>query len=228
MSLTVGTIVSQVRSAIDEVMQNDSDFLRESNDELNLTDIIISKIGFALQHVVENAPVEKLDSDAFETLSSEEASGFSVDGTSLVGKLKIPTDLLRIIDARLSSWTRFPIPVTDMSQVALMQQDEYARGSYDRPVNILTYEGTDRYLMMYCAKTASDTLNFTFIRKPKADEYSADNPNKEVKVPSLLEASLIYQIAGLTMVAFKEEVAASLFAIAQRYLDPEQQRNTDE
>lgn len=228
MSLTVGTIVSQVRSAIDEVMQNDSDFLRESNDELNLTDIIISKIGFALQHVVENAPVEKLDSDAFETLSSEEAGGFSVDGTSLVGKLKIPTDLLRIIDARLSSWTRFPIPVTDMSQVALMQQDEYARGSYDRPVNILTYEGTDRYLMMYCAKTASDTLNFTFIRKPKADEYSADNPNKEVKVPSLLEASLIYQIAGLTMVAFREEVAASLFAIAQRYLDPEQQRITDE
>jgi len=47
-------------------------------------------------------------------------------------------------------------------------------------------------------------------------------------VPTQLEASLIYQIAALTMVAFREEVAASLFAIAQRYLDPEQQRNTDE
>ena len=224
MSLTVGTIVKQVRSAIDEVMQNDSDFLRESNDELNLEKIIISKIGYALQYVLENAPLEKLDDSIRKTMTGA-PSGSSED--SMV-KVQLPDDLLRILDARLSSWSRFPTPLSDQSQVALMQTDEYARGTWDRPVNILGYENGKRYLYMYSAKSAGDTANITYVPRPTLESYGEDDLTKQVSVPTQLEASLIYQIAALTMVAFREEVAASLFAIAQRYLDPEQQRNTDE
>lgn len=218
--MKVKEIVSRVRSAIDELMKNDSDFLMESEDEKNLTKVIIDKIGYALQYVIENAPQEKLDSNVFETLTpEEEAAGFSVDSTTLIAKLKLPTDLLRIIEARLSSWYHFPKPLPDTSQVALMQQDEYARGSWDRPVNILTYIGSDRYLEMYCAKTSADTLNFTFIRKPEVEQYDEDDMEEEVGVPTLLESSLIYQIAGMVMTAFSDDIAATLFAIAQKYLE---------
>ena len=87
-------------------------------------------------------------------------------------------------------------------------------------VNIITYDGSDRYLLMYCAKvpsgTGADTLKFTLIRKPAVTHYvSTDNVN----VPDLLEASLIYQIAGMAMTAFREDVAASLFAISKEYLE---------
>lgn len=219
--MTVGEIVTRVRAAIDELMENDSQFLRQSTDETNLTRVIVDKIGYALQHIMENAPLDKLDDDVFEELTAAElASRFSIDA-ELVGRVKLPTDLLRIIEARLSSWSHFPIPDSDTSQVYLMQQDTYARGSWDRPVNILTYNGKQRMLEMYCARTQQDTLNFVFIRKPAASGYSADDLQAEVKVPSQLQASLIYQIAGLSMVAFREDVAASLFAIAARYLDPE-------
>lgn len=219
--MEVGEIVIRVRSAIDELMENDSQFLRDSEDEKNLTRVIVDKIGYALQHVIENAPIEKLDSDAFETLTEDEMTGFNIDAESLVAKVKLPEDLLRLIEARLSSWSQSPLPDSDQSQVYLMQQDKYARGSWDRPVNILTYYGKDRYLEMYSAKSAADTLNLTFIRKPEARSFSADDLTAHAKVPKLLEGALVYQVAGLAMVAFREDVAANLFAIADRYLKNE-------
>lgn len=234
--MLVSEIVSRVRSAIDELMVNDSNFLTESEDEKNLTKVILDKIGYALQYVIENAPLEKLDSSAFETLTPTElANNFSLVniGTQqhpdYKGRLKLPTDLIRIVDARLSSWAHFPRPLPDTSEEAIMQQDEYARGSWDRPQNILTYDGADRYLDMYCAKTGSgtgaDTLKFTFIRKPSAEYYDETDLSTDVSVPALLEASLIYQIAGMAMTAFREDVASSLFAIARSYLETSELKN---
>lgn len=221
--MLVSEIVTRVRAVIDELMQNDSNFLRESEDEKNLTSVIIDKIGYALQYVIENAPLEKLDSDMIETLASTPVTGsFSIDASTLVGTLVLPTDMLRIVEARLSSWSHFPIPESDTSQAYLMQQDEYARGSWDRPVNILTYNASGgKVLEMYCAETASDTLVFGFVRKPDTSNIDSSHMSTDVTVPSQLEASLIYQIAGLTMTAFKDELAGPLFAIAARYLDPE-------
>lgn len=97
-----------------------------------------------------------------------------------------------------------------------MQQDTYARGSWDRPVNILTYDGTDKVLEMYCAKQSSDTLKFVLIRKPGT--FSADSMQTDVTVPAALQAALVYQVAGLSMVAFREDVSASLFSIADKYM----------
>lgn len=214
--MTVQEIVTRVRSAIDELMENDSQFLRQSTDEANLTRVIVDKIGYALQYVYENAPLNKLDSSAFEELTQQEMlSSFSI-GSDLVGRLTLPSGLMRIVTARLSSWSHFPIPEPDTSQVYLMQQDQYAKGSWDRPVNILTAGN----LEMYCAKSQSDTLKFVFIRKPSTS-ISPDNPAAQVKIPALLEASLIYQVAGLSMVAFREDVAASLLAISDKYLNLE-------
>lgn len=226
--MTVQEIVTRVRAAIDELMENDSQFIRQSTDELNLTRVIVDKIGYALQHLLEIAPLEKLDDSIYEVYSAAELlTNFSID-ENLVGHVKLPADLLRIIEARLSSWSHFPIPEPDTSQVYLMQQDTYARGSWDRPVNILTYNGKQRMLEMYCAKESSDTLNFVFIRKPALGSYTVDNMSATVTCPDGLLASLIYQIAGLSMVAFREDVAASLFAIAARYLDPEQVKGEKE
>ena len=215
--MTVQEIVTRVRSAIDEITLDGSNFSQLTTDEQNLTSIIIDKIPYALQYVLENAPLDKLDSNVLQTLTTAEAD-FAIDATTLVATLTLPDDLLRIIEARLSSWSHFPIPEPTTSQVYLMQQDEYARGSWDRPVNILTHQGQDRKLEMYCAKTASDTLVFTFIRKPDTENIDASNLSEDVSVPSMLEAALVYQVSGMTMVAFREDIASSLFAIADRHL----------
>lgn len=222
--MTVPEIVKRVRLAIDEYTLEGTSFAQLTTDEQDLTRIIVDKIPYALQQVIEEAPLDKLDDDMFETLSSAQiASNFELVtiGTDKMGKLKLPDDLLRIIEARLDSWSHYPIPEPSTSQVYLMQQDQYARGSWDRPVNILTFDGSDRVLEMYCAKTASDTLNFVYIVKPDMTNVDIEHPTTDVDVPSKLEASLIYQVAGLTMMAYREDIAGTLLAISKRYMDGE-------
>ena len=97
-----------------------------------------------------------------------------------------------------------------------MQQDPYARGSWDRPVSAIRYKGWIRYLELYSARDASDTPEVSYIAKPTIGDTS--NPTTQVGVPSRLEAAFIYQIAALSMVAFREQVAQQLFVIAQNYL----------
>lgn len=217
--MTVQEIVTRVRAAIDELMENGSQFLGQSTDEANLTRVIVDKIGYALQHIIETAPIEKLGEEMIETLSTAEMrDSFSID-SELVGHLILPPSMLRLVEARLSTWSLFPVPEPDTSQVWLMQQDQYARGSWDRPVNILTYTNGNRELRMYCAKTSSDTLQFAYIGRPNLTNVDEDHMSTNVSVPAQLQAALVYQVAGLTMVAFREDVAASLFDVAQRYLD---------
>ena len=189
--MTVKEIVDRARAAIDEMTQDGTDFSELARDEQDMTRIIVDKIPYALQYVIENAPLEKLDSDMQETLTAEEiAARFSIS-QDLVGRLKLPSDLLRIVEARLSSWSLFPKPEPSTSQVYLMQQDAYARGSYDRPVNIMTHAGNKRLLEMYCAKEATDTLVFLFVRKPSFNDLFDDEgkvkEDENVGVPTLLE-----------------------------------------
>jgi hypothetical protein len=208
--MKVQEIVTRVKAAIDELKSN-ADFVVE--DESNLTRIIIESIGHALQYVVEHAALEKLNSADFVNPTTEEMSEFSI-GDDLVGRMKLPARLLRIVEARLSSWPQSPVPVSGNTQVALMQQDQYARGSWDRPVTILT----KGYLKMYCAMSTDDTLELTFVEKPDTSGITTEDMNYDVKVPTVLESSLVYQTAGLTMTAFREELATSLFTIAAQYL----------
>lgn len=209
--MKVQEIVTRVKSAIDELTGSGANIVNE--DDSNLTRIIVDSIGNALQFVVEHAALEKLNSADFATPTSEELSSFTID-SDLTGIMKLPESALRIVEARLSSWSRSPVPVADSSQVALMQQDEYARGSWDRPVTILS----KGYLKMYCAKSADDTLELTFVKKPVTSGINANDMNYDVTVPSVLEAALVYQVAGLTMVAFREDIASTLFAIAAQYM----------
>ena len=217
--MTVEEIVTRVRAAIDEITQDGTDLEELTSDEEDMTSIIIDKIPYALQQIIEQAPVLKLDSSMIETLTQEELTSQFTITEDLVGVLTLPSTLLRIIEARLNTWSYFPIPEPSTSQVYMMQQDKYARGSYDRPVNILTHQGSNRVLEMYCAKAESDTLVFQFIRKPDIDELTTDDMATEISVPVLLEAALIYQVAALTMVAYREDIASNLFAISQRYMD---------
>lgn len=217
--MKVKEIVARVRSAIDEQMANDSDFLDNTSDEENLTMTIIDKIGYALAYILENAPEDKLASDMLTGLTTAESTGITVAAGECV-KVKLPSDVLRVVSARLSSWSLSPVPVTEFSQEYQMQQDDYARGSWDRPVNAIVYHGKDRYLEMYSAKAANDEVEVALVRKPVISDTSTlyGDQETEVTVPVRLEGALIYHIAGLTMVAFREEVAASLFTIARQHL----------
>ena len=211
MAITVAEIVRRVKSAIDELTQEGTDFSDLTNDVANMTQIIVDKIGYGLTFILENAPLDKLDSSMFEQTSP---AGSIVSGTG-AEKAQVSDDVIRVVSARLSSWP-------ESSQVALMQSDEYAKGSWDRPVSVLTFENNNRYLYMYSPKTNNvETCYMTVVKKPDVSGISVSNLSASVNVPSRLEAALVYQVAGLTMLAYREDVAQSLFNVARNYLSAE-------
>lgn len=217
MSLSVNTIVERVRAVIDELMANDSSFLNQSTDEINLTDVIKDKIGYALQWLVEHAPVEKLDQENITGAGAYVPDTFSIDNT-LMGQCQLPDDVLRVVSARLSSWRYAPLPVTEHSLEYLMQGDAYAKGSWDRPVVALVHRtganGGERWLEFYSAKETTDTLHLLVFKKPSVNTSSGSNT---VDVPSVLEGAFIYELAGLTLTTMKDERANAMFTIAEKF-----------
>ena len=118
--MKVNVIVTRVRSAIDELMVNDTEFINASKDEENLTLLIIDKIPYALTYVIANAPDEMLDADLAEGLSTTDLQTFSIT-EDMTAKVRIPSDVLRVVSARLSSWSFSPYPESEHSEVWLMQ-----------------------------------------------------------------------------------------------------------
>ena len=199
--MLVRDIIYRVRAAIDEIQSLDSPKLVDNLNFDNLDMIIADKIPFALEFVIQNAPLSLLDGD----LSSQISDGLvttKYDGTI---EIELPSDTLRVISARLSSWFVSP-PVSDEhSDVARMQGFKISRGSWDNPACVLYAENGKQILRMFSLKEASDKYFITLIRKPSLSISESADGTGDVKVPSRVEASFIYYLAGLTMLAMGEQ-----------------------
>ena len=125
----------------------------------------------------------------------------------------MPDDVLRIVSARLSSWSYSP-PVSDEhSEVAAMQMYPCSKGTYDSPACVLYSEDGKQILRMYTAYGKDDKVYVSVIRKPTTTSVDPADGTKSLDVPSRLEASFIYYISALTMQAMGEN-AKSFFEIA--------------
>jgi len=213
--MNVQEIVSRVRGVIDELEANASGFINASGDEKNLTDVIKTNIPYALVYLLENAPVEKLDENGITGQGSYVSGTFSIDNTTMMGQAQLPDNVLRIVSARLSSWKYSPLPVTEHSQEYMMQGDEYARGTWDRPVTAIVHRAGSRWIELYSAKSLTDTLNMLVYKKP--DLADLNNNDAEVRVPQALEGAFVYHLAGLVLTAFRDDHAGNLLAIARSY-----------
>ena len=227
--MSVQEIIDHVRRAIDEVTANDSAFINQSIDEANLDVVIVDKIPYALRWLLENAPEDKLEGDMVSTWTTQEISEyFSI--TDGVATVILPKDILRVVSARLSSWKQSPVPILEQSEEYLMQGDPYARGTWDRPVTVLVHGWvTDRLvrkavrkLELYSAKEATDELIIAFVKVPDLSDVDAGDSSSwddaEVNVPVKLEGAFIYEIAGLVLVAYREQAAKACFELAERYI----------
>lgn len=206
--MNVSEIVYKVKAAIGEVVDLEYPKALESVNADNLLHIIVDKIPYAFEWVIQNAPVSLLEGDLTSTLDARTAT---LNGNTV--EIVMPDDVLRIISARLSSWVYTP-PVSDEhSEVAMQQRYPTTRGTYDAPACVLFSEDGKQILRMFSAETKSDKAYISVIRKPSTMSVDMSDGIKEVNVPSRIEASFIYYIAALTMQALGEN-SQSFFEIA--------------
>lgn len=198
--MLVSDIIYKVRAAIDEVQSLDNPRLTENVNFDNLDMVIADKIPYALEFVIQNAPTSLLDGDMSSTISS----GLVTIVSGGVMEVTLPSDTLRVVSARLSSWYVAP-PISDEhSDIARMQAYPVTRGSVDNPAAILYAEGGKQILRMYSVGSASDEYYITVIRKPTITMTESVDGAGEVNIPQRVEACFIYYLAGLTALAMGE------------------------
>ena len=98
--MNVSEIIHRVKAAIGELSTLDNPRLAESVNLENIDLIIADKIPYAFEWVIQNAPVSLLDG---ELSSSLEADVLNIRDDNVL-EVTLPSDVLRIVSARLSSW----------------------------------------------------------------------------------------------------------------------------
>ena len=197
--MNVSEIVYKVKAAIGEVVNLEYPKALESVNADNLLHIIVDKIPYAFEWVIQNAPISLIEGDLTSVLDTRTTT---LNGD--VVEMEMPDDVLRIISARLSSWVYAP-PISDEhSEVAMYQRYPATRGTYDAPACVLFSEDGKQILRMYSAETRDDKAYISVVRKPTDIAIDPSDGTKTVNVPTRLEASFIYYIAALTMQAMGE------------------------
>lgn len=210
--MNVSEIIYKVKAAIDELSTLDYPKLAESVNLENIDLIIVDKIPYALEWIIQNAPATLLTGDLTESFNN---SGLVTKvSDDYVFDIELPSTTLRVVSARLSSWMFTPEMSDEHSDVAAMQMYPTSRGTWDNPACVIYNENGKQILRMFSGKTRDDVYYITLALKPDVSFTDTWDGEAIVPIPERLTASFIYYIAGLTTLAMKEDVSKSLLELA--------------
>lgn len=205
-TFTIDEIIDAVRVKLDEIGLNESEMMDAEEDNINLDEVIKSCISEAYRMVSLLADVSMIE--------GKDGSGSALTiGSDLVGRVTLPSDFIRLVGIRLSSWNSAKSSaVPEDSPEYRMQSNKWVCGSPSRPVVALVSNGSSRVLELYKAMSSRDTLkSFTYVASISKNAAS-------VGISEQLSDAFIYFVAGLTMVTFREDVADKLFAVGRNLL----------
>ena len=210
--MNVSEIIYKVKAAIDELSTLDYPKLAESVNLENIDLIIVDKIPYALEWIIQNAPATLLTGDLTESFNN---SGLVTKvSDDYVFEIELPSTTLRVVSARLSTWMFTPEMSDEHSDVAVMQMYPTSRGTWDNPACVIYNENGKQILRMFSGKTKDDVYYITLALKPDVSFTDTWDGEAVVPIPERLTASFIYYIAGLTTLAMKEDVSRSLLELA--------------
>lgn len=210
--MNVSEIIYKVKAAIDELSTLDYPKLAESVNLENIDLIIVDKIPYALEWIIQNAPATLLTGDLTESFNN---SGLVTKvSDDYVFDIELPSTTLRVVSARLSTWMFTPEMSDEHSDVAAMQMYPTSRGTWDNPACVIYNENGKQILRMFSGKTKDDVYYITLALKPDVSFTDTWDGEAVVPIPERLTASFIYYIAGLTTLAMKEDVSKSLLELA--------------
>ena len=207
----ISDIIKSVKIAIDE---NDSaginSILVADPDQLQLDELIRSKIVDAVRYIHQVAPSYRIDGVTASATATISQSGKVT--------IPLPADFMRIVIFKMTGWTR-PItdPISDTSPLYAMQHSKYTgiKGGVEKPVAAITSVAGQKVLEGFSSPAGDSIEKLVYLPVPKIEGTS---PNETISICNQLLTPVIYQCAGLVAMTYKDELAKSLFEIAQSYL----------
>lgn len=195
MKISEISFLSDVKVCIDEVGVNDSDFLVDA-DNTQMRDIIRSKIADGLRYVNMSA-----DESFLEPLTERFEAQTDVNGMCEVA---LKPNFLRLCYVKLDDWqvpAVDPILYSDREYASL--KNRYTTGYPDNP-KVAIVGGVERKLELYSSRVKNGTARGEMA-------YVDDGVSgSSYHVSSKLYRGLVYYVAGLTLLTYKDAHADSL------------------
>lgn len=203
---SVTTIVDDVKKCIDDIGVNDANFIAGA-DNADMATIIESKIGDALRFVNLHADVGYLEPTVVGEEDIEKEDMAVANG---VVDYPLPSDFLRMVYAKLSDWlfaVTEPIYYTEKEYATL--KNSITTGYPDNPKAAIT---ANKHLELYTTKSSEVGLTFGYIGETVQISEGADKG--KWPIPNKLYRAVIYYIAGLTLLTYKDAHADALLNMA--------------
>lgn len=201
----VSTLVKEVKVILDR-NQESAALVPDDSDTLSQGELIQSRIVDAAKLILTDAPSELVEG---AMLTDGKVLWQSSHG-AYVGKVQLPSDLIRILSVRVSDWIRPGKLISEEDDEYKLQSCRFGlRGNVERPVAAIVHIGGERYMELYTSNTNDATLDLSYVKLP-------DISKGMIGLPQGLKDAIVYMTAYLVCVSLGDSsTAEGLLSVAK-------------
>lgn len=202
----VSDLVKEVKVLLDRNQESAGLLAPSDSDTLSQAELIESKIVDAARIILSDAP-------EVEGTSCKNAVTWTDSNGYYVGKMVLPTDMLRILSVKAEGWNRPAEIITDSDDAYKYQNCKYGvRGNPERPIAAIVHTDNGKSIELYTSKKQDATLAFIYVQVPSI------TTEQKISLPSVLKDSILYMAGYLTCISLGDTDTASGFLGVARKL----------
>lgn len=204
----VSDLVKEVKVLLDRNQESAGLLAPSDTDTLSQAELIESKIVDAARIILSDAP-----EDMVEGTACTNAVTWTASNVYYVGKMVLPTDLLRILSVKAGDWKRPATIISESDDAYKYQNCKYGvRGNPERPIAAIVHTTNGKSIELYTSKKQDATLAFIYVKVPSI------TTEQKISLPSVLKDSILYMAGYLTCISLGDTDTASGFLGVARKL----------
>ncbi|MFR1981363.1 MAG: hypothetical protein ACLS3J_10720 [Segatella copri] len=202
----VSDLVKEVKVLLDRNQESAGLLAPSDSDTLSQAELIESKIVDAARIILSDAP-------EVEGTSCKNAVTWTDSNGYYVGKMVLPTDMLRILSVKAEGWNRPAEIISESDDAYKYQNCKYGvRGNPERPIAAIVHTANGKSIELYTSTKQDATLAFIYVQVPSI------TTEQKISLPSVLKDSILYMAGYLTCVSLGDTDTASGFLGVARKL----------
>lgn len=204
----VSDLVKDVKVLLDRNQESAGLLAPSDSDTLSQAELIESKIVDAARIILSEAPEDMVEG----TACTNEVTWTDSNGY-YVGKMVLPTDMLRILSVKAEGWNRPAEIISESDDAYKYQNCKYGvRGNPERPIGAIVHTANGKSIELYTSTKQDATLAFIYVQVPSI------TTEQKISLPSVLKDSILYMAGYLTCVSLGDTDTASGFLGVARKL----------
>lgn len=205
----VSDLVKEVKVLLDRNQESAGLLAPSDSDTLSQAELIESKIVDAARIILSDSPEYMVEGTSCtnDVTWTDDSNGY------YVGKMVLPTDMLRILSVKAGDWNRPATIISESDDAYKYQNCKYGvSGNPERPIAAIVHTANGKSIELYTSKKQDATLAFIYVQVPSI------TTEQKISLPSVLKDSILYMAGYLTCISLGDTDTASGFLGVARKL----------